>query len=119
MDDGQVFVRPADLDRWLRALDSSLARFGGTRRSVPDGTAKSSCRLLCPPEQRHLHAGWDTDYVRATCNVLDPRGLTLALGALFGSEKALDDEVKAVVLWRRPGPPASRSSALTPPPSSY
>ncbi len=97
MDDGQVFVRPAALDAFLRSLDASLAPFGGTRGNVRAGNAKSSCRLLCPDAERPRHAGWDTDYVRATCTVLEPHSPTLALGAPFGSDAALDDEVKAVV----------------------
>ena len=61
------------------------------------GTAKSSCRLLCPDNQRHLHAGWDTEYVRTTCKVLPPEGPTLALGAPFGGPAALDTQVSAVL----------------------
>ena len=38
-------------DRWLRALDSALASFGATRKvALPLGNAKSSARLLCPPD---------------------------------------------------------------------
>ena len=66
IDDGQAFVKPQHLDPWLRALDASIARFGGTRGRVEDGTATSSCRLLCPPDQRHLYEGWATPYVCET-----------------------------------------------------
>ena len=61
------------------------------------GTAKSSGRLLCPDDQRHLHAGRDSDYVRTTCKVLPAAGPTLALGAPFGSPDALDEQVAAVL----------------------
>ncbi len=55
IDDGQAFVKPQHLDPWLRALDASIARLGSTRGRVDDDTAKSSCRLLYPPDQRHLY----------------------------------------------------------------
>jgi len=93
IDDGQAFVKPQHLDPWLRALDASIARFGGTRVRVDDDTAKSSCRLLCPPDQRHLHEGWATRYVCETTKVLQAEDHTLALGAPFGGETALLAEV--------------------------
>ena len=70
IDDGQAFVKPQHLEPWLRALDASIARFGGTRGLVQDDTAKSSCRLLCPPDQRHLYEVQATTYVRETTKVL-------------------------------------------------
>ena len=81
---------PIQLDAFLRRLDDSIERFGGTRGTVAAGTAKSSCRLLCPDDQRHRYAGWGTEYVRTTCKVLPPEGPTLALGVPFGSPAALD-----------------------------
>ena len=47
-------------DRVLRALDSALASFGATRGRIALGNAKSSARLLCPPERFHEFSGWDT-----------------------------------------------------------
>ena len=55
---GQCFVRPMLFDRWLRALDSALASFGATRGRIALGNAKSSARLLCPPERFHEFSGW-------------------------------------------------------------
>ena len=75
VDDGQCFVRPMLFDRWLRALDSALAPFGATRGRIALGNAKSSARLLCPPERFHEFSGWDTAYVCDTVVVLS---LTLA-----------------------------------------
>ena len=69
IDDGQVMIRPAIFDSWLRALDAALARFGASRGSIAAGTAKSSACLLAPPDRRATYAGWDTPYVRATCVV--------------------------------------------------
>ena len=85
VDDGQFFVRPVPFDRWLRALDSALASFGATRGRIALGNAKSSARLLCPPERIHEFSGWDTAYVRDTVVVLSPDPGTTALGKAFGT----------------------------------
>ena len=58
LDDGQVFVRPWSFDGWLKALDAALASFGATRGCVAHGNAKSSSRLLCPPERMLEFQGW-------------------------------------------------------------
>ena len=84
-DDGQCFVWPMLFDRWLRALDSALASFGATRGRIALGNAKSSARLLCPPERIHEFSGWDTAYVRDTVVVLNPDAGTTALGSAFGT----------------------------------
>ena len=81
-DDGQCFVRPMLFEcfvRWLRALDSALASFGATRGRIALGNAKSSARLLCPPERFHEFSGWDTAYVRDTVVVLSPDAGATAL----------------------------------------
>ena len=57
IDDGQVPVRLTLFDSWLRALDMALFSFGATRGSPEQGIAKSSARLLCPPERRHEFPG--------------------------------------------------------------
>jgi len=97
IDDGQAFLRPCDVDPWLRALDASMATFGGTRGTISEGTAKSSCRLLCPTNERHAHQGWDTEYVRSTCKVLEIGEPSKALGAPIGGQSALNTEVGDVV----------------------
>ena len=74
-------------DRWLRALDSALASFGATRGRIALGNAKSSARLLCPPERFHEFSGWDTAYVRDTVVVLSPDAGTTALGSAFGTRE--------------------------------
>ena len=92
VDDGQCFVRPMLFDRWLRALDSALASFGATRARgrIALGNAKSSARLLCPPERIHEFSGWDTAYVRDTVVVLSPDAGTTALGSAFGSREQIN-----------------------------
>ena len=85
VDDGQCFVRPMLFDRWLRALDSALASFGDTRGRIVLGNAKSSARLLCPPERFHEFNGWDIAYVRDTVVVLSPDAGGTALGSAFGT----------------------------------
>ena len=80
---GQCFVRPMLFDRWLRALDAALASFGATRGRIALGNAKSSARLLCPPERFHEFSGWDTAYVRDTVVVLSPDAGATALGSAF------------------------------------
>ena len=81
VDDGQVFVRPNDFEPWLKALDTALARFGASRGTIEQGNAKSSARLLCLPDERDNHSGWDTPYVRNTVEILDAESTTSALGA--------------------------------------
>ena len=90
VDDGQCFVRPMLFDRWLRALDSALASFGATRGRVALGNAKSSARLLCPPERFHEFSGWDTAYVRDTVVVLSPDAGATALGSAFGTREQIN-----------------------------
>ena len=90
VDDGQCFVRPMLFDRWLRALDSALASFGARRGRIALGNAKSSARLLCPPERFHEFSGWDTAYVRDTVVVLSPDAGTTALGSAFGTRAQIN-----------------------------
>ena len=90
VDDGQCLVRPMLFDRWLRALDSALASFGATRGRIALGNAKSSARLLCPPERFHEFSGWDTAYVRDTVVVLSPDAGTTALGSAFGTREQIN-----------------------------
>ena len=77
-------------DRWLRALDSALASFGATRGRIALGNAKSSARLLCPPERFHEFSGWDTAYVRDTVVVLSPDAGATALGPAFGTREQIN-----------------------------
>ena len=90
VDDGQCFVRPMLFDRWLRALDSALASSGATRGRIALGNAKSSARLLCPPERFHEFSGWDTAYVRDTVVVLSPDAGATALGSAFGTREQIN-----------------------------
>ena len=90
VDDGQCFVRPLLFDRWLRSLDSVLASFGATRGRIALGNAKSSARLLCPPERVHEFSGWHTAYVRDTVVVLGPDAGTTALGSAFGTREQIN-----------------------------
>ena len=77
-------------DRWLRALDSALASFGATRGRIAVGNAKSSVRLLCPPERFHEFSGGDTAYVRDTVAVLSPDAGATALGSAFGTREQIN-----------------------------
>ena len=97
VDDGQSLVRPALFDSWLRALDMALLSFGATRGTLAEGNAKSSARLLCPPERRHEFQGWDTAYVRRTVQVLHPDDNSSALGASFGSLEHINAQVRQAV----------------------
>ena len=90
VDDGQCFVRPMLFDRWLRALDSALASCGATRGRITLGNAKSSARLLCPPERAHEFSGWDTAHVRDTVVVLGPDAGATALGSAFGTREQIN-----------------------------
>ena len=54
------------------------------------GNAKSSARLLCPPERFHEFSGWDTAYVRDTVVVLSPDAGTTALGSAFGTREQIN-----------------------------
>ncbi len=97
IDDGQAFVRPDLVDPWLRALDRAIRTFGGTRGTLEEENAKSSCRLLCPPHRRQEFEGWATEYVRASTKLLDSEGGATALGAPFGGAEFLHAEVQEVV----------------------
>ena len=71
--------------------------FGGTRGTIIEETAKSSCRLLCPEDQRDSSLNWDTEYVRSTCKVLDASEPSKALGAPIGGQSALNIEIDDVL----------------------
>ena len=77
-------------DRWLRALDSAEASFGATRGRIALGNAKSSVRLLCPPERSHEFSGWDTPYVHDTVVVLGQDAGATALGSAFGTREQIN-----------------------------
>ena len=74
----------------LCALDSVLASFGATRGRIVLGNAKSSARLLCPPERTHEFSGWDTAYVHDTVVVLGLDTGTTALGSTFGTREQIN-----------------------------
>ena len=54
------------------------------------GNAKSSARLLCPPERFHEFSGWDTAYVRDSVVVLSPDTSATALGSAFGTREQIN-----------------------------
>ena len=93
IDDGQAFVPPSEVESWLKALNLAVAKFGGSRGSIADGNAKSSCRLICPESRRHQFSGWDTSYVHDTCKVLHSDAATTALGAIFGDDTTMQAAV--------------------------
>jgi hypothetical protein len=97
IDDCQAFVAPLAFDPWLRAVDAALQKFGASRGTVAAGTAKSTCRLLCPPILRESFAGWDTEYVRSTVKVLEPDAATSALGAPIGGPGAVTANMSATL----------------------
>ena len=87
---GSASLGPCSLIGGLRALDSALASFGATRGRIALGNAKSSARLLCPPERFHEFSGWDTAYVRDTVVVLSPDAGATALGSAFGTREQIN-----------------------------
>ena len=48
MDDGQIFVKPSEADRFLRVLDTELHKVGAHREIGEH--RKSVARLLSPPD---------------------------------------------------------------------
>ena len=102
------------LDAWLRSVDAAFRTFGATRGDPGSDDIKSACRLICPVNRRVEFAGWDTEYVRSTTQVLDSDGSTTALGAPFGPRSNLDDTVSSCVtrslLFARPS-----LTSITPP----
>ena len=61
------------------------------------GNAKSSARLLCPPERKSEFVGWDTSYVHDTVTVLS-------------SDSGTCDEMRK---WSSPGSVLTSSSCTT------
>ena len=71
MDDGQIFTKPGNVHEILVMLDQRLARIGATRgRKSVNGSVKNIVRVYAPADRQNEVAGWDTAYVRDTCNVL-------------------------------------------------
>ena len=64
IDDGQIVIRPLLLHPWLEAYDRAIGMYGATRGTLALGTAKSTCRLHCPPALLHTIQGWDTALVK-------------------------------------------------------
>ena len=83
MDDGQVFLPPELVDPFLRALDQEFEKVGATRGRGP--TVKSTARLLSVAVSPPGSADWATDYVRASCKVLDPADPIEILGVRLGA----------------------------------
>ena len=94
IDDGQLICKPHVLDPWLRALDFELSRIGATRGTGEH--VKSTARLICPPEMAQAYEGWDTEYVRSTCQIGAVNSPVVALGAMFGSESDIDADASTL-----------------------
>ena len=101
IDDGQAFVRPHLVEHWLKCLDQALAEMGATRVPAVGEEIKSTARLLCPMHAVTSVAGWDTPYVRRTCNVLDNNSTATALGATIGSSEAITSAAQVTVAKTR------------------
>ena len=65
----------------------SLEHHGGS-------DVKSVAKLVCSPARVNEFDGWDTEYVKMTCEVLEPNSPTEILGATVGN----DNEIKAAAL---------------------
>ena len=96
VDDGHCFVWPMLFDRWLRALDSALASCGATRGRIALGNAKSSARLLCPPERSHEFSGWDTP-TSTTLSSSSARTLVRLLWARPLARASACDELRTAI----------------------
>ncbi len=94
IDDGTLICAPGLLDPWLRAFDAELARIGATRGQGDN--VKSTVRLVCAPERAAEAAGWDTQYVRATCKVTSPNSPVKSLGATVGEVAAVQSSAMKV-----------------------
>ena len=57
-------------DIWKTRRDKETLQDSLTDQSVALCNAKSSARLLCPPERMSEFVGWDTPYVHDTVTVL-------------------------------------------------
>ena len=86
IDDGQLYVRPRDVDSVLRALGLELARRGATRGAISRGDkVKSSVKCWIPSAHEAECEGWDTPYVRDTCKILDAHSDSKVLGVMLGA----------------------------------
>ena len=90
MDDGQIYTKPENVEIILRRLDQRLASAGATRgmKSV-NGSVKSMVRVYTPADRQEEVVGWDTAYVRDTCNVLSSTELVKVLGGYSGSDEQI------------------------------
>jgi hypothetical protein len=92
MDDGQLLMHPKFVDPVLRSMDNRLARAGATRGTKSgDGCVKSMVRVYVPPGREQEVTGWETDYIRDTCNIVQTGDPITVLGGVSGS----DDQVQA------------------------
>eukprot|EP00973_Karenia_brevis_P052418 7282973-Karenia_brevis.AAC.1 len=95
IDDGQAFVLPSRADTWLRAVDAALAEIGAVRGVGEE--CKSVARLLCPEVTASRHAGWDTDYIRSTCQVMSGSSPIKVLGAVIGPPGCADAALERII----------------------
>jgi hypothetical protein len=97
MDDGQLFTHPSHVDSVLQSLDRRLELAGATRgKKSIDGTVKSMVRTFAPPGREPELAGWDSAYVRGTCNVLQSDDIVKVLGGICGTERQEHDAFKTL-----------------------
>lgn len=67
MDDGQLFCRPADLDKVLKQYDDHINKVGATRGSRTAGNdVKSMVRVFHASGRTQTSGGWQTDHVKQT-----------------------------------------------------
>ena len=92
IDDGQLFTHPRLVDPVLRALDTRLEQAGATRgRKSTHGTVKSLVRVFVPAGQEAAVGGWDTDYVKDSCNILSLTDPVKVLGGIVGTQAQMNE----------------------------
>jgi hypothetical protein len=96
MDDGQLFTHPRHVDCVLQSLDRRLELTGATRGKSIDGSVRSMVRMFAPPGREQELAGWDSAYVRDTCNVLQSDDPVKVLGGICGTELQVQDAFKTL-----------------------
>ena len=86
LDDGRIVTRPLKVDGILRSLDPCLAGAGATRGSrSTHAKIESTVRIFCPPNRANEIAGWDTAYVRETCNIVPLDEPIKYVGGILGT----------------------------------
>ena len=69
-----------------------MAQAGATRGSKSvDGTVKSMVRVHVQPGHEAEVAGWDTEHVKDTCNMLLAGDMVKVLGGICGTDVQIED----------------------------